>query len=304
MAGKIRLQTYFVLVMGFIAGWAVSAVIFNMTKDKTVAVIDGTPIKQSELYRVMKNQNGAGTIQRLIDNAIVDKTARKYGIRISTRELEIELNNKINLEYHSKEAFLQSLTTLNMTMDEAKEELRLAMLFDRIATRDIQVSEAEMWQYYQKNPAQFLKPEMRRVREIVLKTAVESEFVRKELLNGADFANLVREKSIGLDLDKGGDRGFIVKGALNQVAPDVEKAVFTLEQGEISPAIRVPDGFHIVRVEQIIPQYQMKYEENKPAIALKVKLEKCPPFQDILTQMRKESSIQLLERFDRGNEVQ
>jgi foldase protein PrsA len=231
---------------------------------------------------------------------IVDKTAQKYGIRISARELETELDNKINFEYHSKEAFLQSLTTLNMTLAEAKEELRLAMLFDRIATRDIQVSEAEIRQYYQKNPVQFLKPELRRVREIVLKTAAEAESVRKELLNGADFADLVREKSIGLDRDKGGERGFIVKGALNPVAPDVEKAVFTLGQGEISPVIGVPDGFHIVRVEQIVPQYRMKYAENKPAIALKVKLEKCRPFQEILAQMRKESSIQLLENFDRG----
>jgi foldase protein PrsA len=300
MAGKIHQQTYVVLVMGFIAGWVVSAIVFNMTKDKTVAVVDGAPIKQSELYRAMKNQNGAGTIQRLIDNVIVDKTAQKYGIRISARELETELDNKINFEYHSKEAFLQSLTTLNMTLAEAKEELRLAMLFDRIATRDIQVSEAEIRQYYQKNPVQFLKPELRRVREIVLKTAAEAESVRKELLNGADFADLVREKSIGLDRDKGGERGFIVKGALNPVAPDVEKAVFTLGQGEISPVIGVPDGFHIVRVEQIVPQYRMKYVENKPAIALKVKLEKCRPFQEILAQMRKESSIQLLENFDRG----
>lgn len=300
MAGKTHQQRYLFLVAGFILGWAVSTVIFFVIKDKTVAVVDGTPIKQSELYRVMKDQNGVRTIQRLIDNVIVEKTAQKYGIRISTLELETEFTNKINLEYHSREAFLQSLAALNMTMAEAKEELRLAMLFDRIATRDIQVGETEIQQYYQKNQAQFIKPEMRRVREIVLKTVAEAKSVRKELINGADFAKLVREKSIGLDRDKGGERGFIVKGVLNPVAPAVEKTVFTVVQGEISPVIQGPDGFHIIRVEQIIPQSRMKYEENKPAIAFKVKLEKCRPFQDILAQMRKESSIQLLENFDRG----
>jgi foldase protein PrsA len=302
MAAKITKQTSLIMVLlaGFMAGWAVSAIVFIMTKDKTVAVVDGTPIKQSELYRVMKNQNGGRTIQRLIDNLIVDKTAQKYGIHISAQELETALTDKINLEYHSREAFLQSLATLNMTLAEAREELRLAMLFDRIATKDIQVSDAEARQYFLKNPAQFLKPEMRRVREIVLKTAAEAESIRKELLNGADFARLVRDKSIGLDRDKGGDRGFMVKGALNPVAPDVEKTVFTVKQGEISPVVQCPDGFHIIRVEQIIPQYQMKYEENQPAVVLKVKLEKCRPFPEILAQMRRESSIRLLENFDRG----
>jgi foldase protein PrsA len=290
------------LLAGFILGGLASAIIFNMTKDKTVAMVNGTPIKRSELYHVLKNQNGAGALQRLIDNLIVEKMAHKFGIKVSDRELETELANKINLEYHSKEAFVQSLATLNMSISQAKEELRLAMLFDRIATRDIQVSEEEIRQYYQKNPGQFIKPEMRRVRETVIKTRAEAESIRKELLNGVDFAGLVRDKSIGLDRDKGGDRGFVVKGALNQVSPDVEKIVFSLGRGEISPVIQAPDGFHIVRIEAIIPSFQMKYEEYKPAIALKVKLEKCRPFQDILTEMRQESTIQVFENFKPGEQ--
>jgi len=297
MAGKFGKQTYLIFLIGFIAGGVVSAVIFSMGRDKTVAVVDGTAVKQSEFYRVMKNRNGMGTLQRLIDNIIVEKTARKYGIAISDQELETEFTNKINLEYHSKDAFLQSLATLNMTMAEAREDLRLGMLFDRIAVRDIQVSEDEIREYYQKNPGQFIKPEMRRVREMVLKTAVEAENILIELNNGADFSALAREKSAGLDRERGGDRGFIVKGALNQVAPEVEKAAFSLAQGQISPVIQTPDGFHIVRVEQIIPQYRLKYEEDKPTVTLKVKLAKCRPFQEILDQMRQESSIRLFENF-------
>lgn len=300
MAGKISKLTYTFFGIGFMAGLAVGAVIFNMTRDKTIAVVDGTSIKQSELYRVLKSQNGAGALQRLIDNIIVKKTAGKYGISISDQELETELSNKINLEYHSKEAFRQSLTALNMTMSEAREELRLAMLFDRIATRDIQVSEDEIRRYYQNHPLEFVKPEMRRVREIVLKTDDEAQNVRKELLSGADFAALAGMKSTGLDRDKGGDRGFIVKGALNQVAPDVETMAFSLGQGEISPVIKAPDGFHIVRVEQIIPQSQLKYEDQKQAAVLKAKLAKCRPFEQILNQLRKESTIRIFENFNRA----
>lgn len=209
MAEKIRQQTfrhqtYLILVVGIIVGWGVSTVIFSLTKDKTVALVDGTPIKQSELYQVMKNQIGGKVIQEEIDHIIIEKTAQKYGIKVSDQELETALNQEIDQEFHSKEAFLKSLAETNTTFTEAKAQLRWIMLFDLIATKDIQVSDTELQQFYQKHQGEFLQPEKRRVREIVVKTRDEAENVRKELLNGADFGQLVQEKSIGLDRDKGG----------------------------------------------------------------------------------------------------
>lgn len=303
MAEKSKQKISSILIVGimsFIIGGAVCFIIFTLTSDKTVAMVNGTPIKRSEIYQVMKDQIGGKTIHRQIDNLIVEQTAGKYGINISDQELETELNKKIDLEYHSREAFLKSLADLNLTLAEAKKELRLGMLFDRIATKDIQVNDTEVQQYYQKHQDEFLRPEMRRVREIVVKTRAEAENVRKELLNGADFGQLVQEKSIGLDRDKGGDRGFIVKGLLNPIAPPVEKIVFETGKNQISPAIQCPDGFHLIRVEEIIPQYQSTYGESKPAIELKLKIGKSRPFQEVLNQIRKDSSIQMLENFDRG----
>ncbi|HEX3047739.1 MAG TPA: peptidyl-prolyl cis-trans isomerase [Bacillota bacterium] len=297
------LQTrWVILVVGLVIGCVLSAVVFNLSKDKTIAVVDGRPIKQSELYRVLKNQAGANALQRMIDNYIVEETAKSNGVSVTSQEVEAELNNKINMEYHSEEAFLESLKTLNMTLADAKEELRLAMLFDRIATKDIQVTEAEIQAYYQKNLAQFQQPEIRRVREIVLSRRSDADETRKELLGGADFAELVRKKSTGLNIDQGGDRGFVVKGALNPVAPQVEKVVFELQQDELSPVIQCSDGYHIIKVEAIVPPYRTEYnEQNKPAIALKTKLEKCRPFQEILLQMRQDSKIKILDDFGTGN---
>jgi foldase protein PrsA len=302
MTPKFLKSRWVYLLGGLVIGCVLSALVFNFFKDKTIAVVDGRPVKQSELYRALKSQAGVKTLQRMIDNYIVDETAKSYGISVTNQEVEAELNYKINLEYHSEEAFLESLKALNMTLADAKEELRLAMLFDRIATKDIQVTEAEIQAYYQKNPAQFLRPEMRRVREIVLSRRSDAYGVRNELLSGADFAELVRKKSTGLNVDQGGDRGFVVKGALNPVAPQVEKVVFEMQKGELSPVIQCPDGYHIIKVEAIVPPYRTEYnEQNKPAIALKAKLEKCRPFQEILDQMRQNSKIQLFEDFGQDN---
>lgn len=92
----------------------------------------------------------------------------------------------------------------------------------------------------------------------------------------------------------------MVKGLGNPIAPAVEKVVFQIGKDEISPVVQCPDGFHVVRVEQVIPQNQIKYEDVKSTIALSVKLAKCQR-QEVWDRLHRDSSIQYFENFDRGS---
>lgn len=286
---------YIFLIIGFLAGLVLAFLLGSINSDKRIAVVDGQAIKQSNLYQAMKSQIGADVLQKMVDNLMVDNIAKSNRIVVSPQELENEFDRKITQEYHSKEAFLESLAAIKITEEEAKEDLRLAMLFDRIAAKDISLTEAEIQQYYQLHIAEFARPEMRKVREIVLKDKTEADKVRQQLLNGADFINLIQEKSIGLDRDKGGDRGFIVKGALNPLTPEVEQVAYTLQNNAYSPVIKSADGFHIIKVEQILPKLDPDYLKIKDAVALKAKLEKCRPFPEILNAMREASKIVILD---------
>ena len=280
----------------FVAGIILTASLGIIFKDRTIAVVDGTPVRQSQLYQAMKSKIGAAMLQKMIDNIVVDNTAKRNGIVISDQELEAEFNRKITQEYHSQEAFEASLAAINLSVEEAKEDLRRAMLFDRIAVKDINFTEAEVQQYYQIHKSEFVRPEMRQVREIVLKDETRAGDLRRQLLNGADFSKLAQEESVGLGRERGGDRGFIVKGALNQLPPEVEKAAFALQNGATSPVIKSADGFHLIKVEQILPESEPDYLEIKDTVALKAKLEKCRPFPEILTAMRNASKIGILDK--------
>jgi foldase protein PrsA len=182
------------------------------------------------------------------------------------------------MEYNSESAYLESLSLINKTIEEAKEDLRLSMLFDMIATKDIKVSNDEINKYYKDNKDKFTVPEKRRYSEIVLKTESDATMVREQLLNGADFKSLAVEKSIGTSKEKGGDRGFIIRGTLNSTQPEVERVVFQLNQGDISPVIKTADGFHIVMLNEIVPKYEPDFETIKDAVTLKTSLKNANPF--------------------------
>jgi cytochrome c-type biogenesis protein CcmH/NrfG len=83
-----------------------------------------------------------------------------------------------------------------------------------------------------------------RARQIVVKTRPEAEAVLAELNKGAKFDQLARTKSISPEGADGGDIGFFKKGELNA---DFEKAVQSLQVGQISGVVQTPAGFHIIQ---------------------------------------------------------
>ncbi len=79
-------------------------------------------------------------------------------------------------------------------------------------------------------------------RQILLYNFEDAQEVLDQLLSGTDFGVQARVYDpLGL-----GDLGWFPKGVLTE--PAIEEAAFSLEIGEISPAIETPLGFHIIQV--------------------------------------------------------
>ncbi|HEX5092084.1 MAG TPA: peptidylprolyl isomerase [Burkholderiales bacterium] len=92
-------------------------------------------------------------------------------------------------------------------------------------------------------------------RHILLKTSeVVSEedarlrllALRERILAGADFAELARLNSEDGTAANGGDLGWVYPG---DTVPEFERAMNALQPGEISPPVRTPFGYHLIRVE-------------------------------------------------------
>lgn len=84
-------------------------------------------------------------------------------------------------------------------------------------------------------------PEITRSRE---EARALAERIRAELLEGADFAAVARERSEDGSAERGGDLGEVGRGLL---MPAYEEAAFHLSPMEISEVVETPFGFHIIQ---------------------------------------------------------
>ncbi|KUJ78094.1 peptidylprolyl isomerase [Ruegeria marisrubri] len=78
---------------------------------------------------------------------------------------------------------------------------------------------------------------------ILVETEEEAKAIKAELDNGADFAELAKEKSTGPSGPNGGELGWFGKGMM---VPEFEQAVIGLEKGQISEPVQTQFGWHVV----------------------------------------------------------
>jgi peptidyl-prolyl cis-trans isomerase C len=81
---------------------------------------------------------------------------------------------------------------------------------------------------------------------ILVETREEAEDLLAELANGAEFAELARDRSIGPTAARGGNLGWFGRGMM--VAP-FEEAVVALRPGEVSEPVQTQFGWHVIMLD-------------------------------------------------------
>jgi peptidyl-prolyl cis-trans isomerase D len=149
--------------------------------------------------------------------------------------------------------------------DEHKEELRIPerrvvdyLLLDQNALRDtIELSDDELFEYYEANPEEFTQEEQIQARHILLqvggdRTEQQAEeqmlAIRDRLEAGEDFATLATELSDDPGSKaQGGDLGFFGRG---QMIGEFEEAAFSAVPGEVVGPVKTNFGYHLIQVEE------------------------------------------------------
>ncbi|NLS13879.1 peptidylprolyl isomerase [Vibrio sp. SM6] len=114
----------------------------------------------------------------------------------------------------------------------------------------IEISDEQAEQHYQQQLDKYSSAEQRRVSHILLSDAAAADAVAKTLAEGADFAELAKEKSEDFgSAENGGDLGFIERGVMD---PAFEDAAFALTNvGDVSAVVESDFGFHIIKLDEL-----------------------------------------------------
>lgn len=86
------------------------------------------------------------------------------------------------------------------------------------------------------------------------------ESVQQKVKAGEDFAFLAKKFSEDpLSRERGGDLGFVAKGDMG--LPEVDNAIFSLKEGEVSPVVESEIGFHIAKLIEKKAPHPLEYED-------------------------------------------
>ncbi|NPU85025.1 MAG: hypothetical protein HPY65_11105 [Syntrophaceae bacterium] len=225
-------------------------------KPAVVAVVNGEAVASAELAdrlasesarwggpaAVMGNRDAVKdeVLQELIQEKLMLQRARALSLSITEEELDREAGSLAG-------GGRPGTGVPPSWRDSLRRQILIRKLIRQDLYETITVAPGEAEAYYRKNRDAYRIEDRVRALQIVLREPRRISAVRNRLKKGEDFGKVAREESVGPEAPKGGDLGFCVRGSL----PDaIDRVVFTIPVGEISPPIRTPYGYHIVKVLQ------------------------------------------------------
>jgi len=135
---------------------------------------------------------------------------------------------------------------------------------------EVSVTDEEIADLYNQRQDEFDSPETRKLRQIVVAEEAKSKEIHKLITEGGDFAAVALEQA-GLD-EKTIDVGEITKTML---LAELADAVFALPNNSISPPVKSPLGWHILRVDDITPAHKQTVQQASATLGADIRHEKA-----------------------------
>lgn len=288
------------LLWGFIGSLVLLLAVFGwkyaeLLGTRKVAVVGNLTITEGDLTRELKDKYGQLELNKMIDRQVVLQQAEKNGIMITDQELEAEMQ-KLNERFADRDQVMEDFKReTGLETEEWKEELRHYLLLEKLATMDIDISEQEIFRYYEANRQKYNQPPLARISAIYSRNKAESEQVIRELKNGADFETLAKERSIEIySAASGGDLGWIslLGGDIDR---EISEQALLLKEGEISPPIAIEKGYAVIKLMKKKEAVIRSFDQVKPEIKRELALNQVGSLEHVLEKLRKGAGVEIYQ---------
>jgi peptidyl-prolyl cis-trans isomerase SurA len=248
--------------------------------DRVIAVVNDEALTQYELdemKRIVLAQMRANNVKapppdvfdsQLLERLIIDRALLQYakenGVRIDDQTVErtilrIAQENKI-----TPEELRRALDREKVSYAKYREDIRREVTIQRLREREVdskvQVSEAEVDNYLATVAAQAGGESEYEVAHIMVGVPEQAnpdqlqarqrraEQALAEIKGGKEFSQVAAQYSDAQDGVSGGDLGWRTPARL---PPVFVSALKDMKKGDVSPVLRSPGGFHIVKLNDV-----------------------------------------------------
>ena len=234
--------------------------IFDRSDEKVVMTVGKRHITTDQFKRDIKYiTSGMGImdqglkhvtgplIDKMVDHYLILEYGRQNEITFDKKELESAVKD-IKKDY-PENVFEEMLLHRYVDFEEWKEILRQQLFIKKIiktVSENIRpISFDEIKAYFNSHRKEFMHSQMVKFRQVVTKTRNDAEKILERSADGERLDELAKRYSITPEAEYGGEVGWIAKGELEE---SMEKAIFSLPVGKISPVMKTPYGYHVFEV--------------------------------------------------------
>ena len=156
-------------------------------------------------------------------------------------------------------------------------------------------TEEELWDYYDKHRDTLVIPARRKVQIVVLKTREDAEAVKQMVESGSiTMYQAAKEYSILAGADKTlGDIGWVSEGT---GFPELDELAFSLGPGKIGGPVETPNGWHLVKVLDVEDAQYDDLEDAQTARMVRRKLIKEKLSDYVVSLREKEFPVEVYEK--------
>jgi peptidyl-prolyl cis-trans isomerase C len=249
----------------------------------------GKEIEPNEEYNIARE-----LLKATVARELVVQKAKSLGIIITEKKIDLQLKS-IEDEFPSHKLFITALAFQHLSIPSLKEKIHRTLLEDELMRREIapkvKVSDESINKYYKKNRATFTKPVLYRIRHIHIKTIVQTETAEdkfsqkkadrltkiinteakeridsllKRLQDGESFNDLAKRFSEDEVTNK--KEGLLGDLHPESTIPEISEEMVKLKEEETSGVIQSKFGYHILKLDEIIPSKLIPFSETKTDI--------------------------------------
>lgn len=200
-------------------------------------------------------------LDRMIEGKLIAQELRENSLNPEESKV-IEQEEIIKKNIGDEKKFQDTLKQQGMT----EPELRSFLTVYENITGDIELSEADVKAFYDKNIGMYSQPESVKARHILVETEDEANAIIAELKAGSNFEQLAKEKSTEPGAENsGGDLGTFPRG---QMIPEFETAAFSQKVGTYSTTpVKTKFGYHVILVEEHADEVTPDYTKVKAKVS-------------------------------------
>lgn len=281
-------------------------------EDRQVAAIRGRgeqPSTNAELFRILEEVTPE-VIATAVEELLLVQRGKELGYQLSDAQFRDFLDNlKTENGFETDEEFAETLERQEgMTLDDFRRLVERQMLASQVQQVEIlnrvAITDIEAQEYYESNIDQYTEPATATLREILIlvpetqnvglmadqQARAQVDAVQQRIAAGEDFAEVAIEVS---EASSQPDGGLIGPFRVSDISETIQGVIAGLDVGEVSEAIRTPQGYQILKLEDRTDDVAQPFEDVRAQISENVFNDRrLDEYRDYLDTLREEAIIE------------